>query len=148
MIFAPESWNKIRSWWTHKIYWSHVHFPAIRITYFEPISSTCSGALANFYENVVIDMVVSLKAGVPEIYQVGGGFNPVSHGCMLFAFIPSKHGRRKDFFQGGGHLGIFPKSFQGGAKSGEIFLPLEIKKTTFFCWNFWNPDRYYWEAQW
>jgi len=44
------------------------------------------------------------------------------------------HGRRKDFFQGGGHYGIFPKYFQGGAKSGEIwFLPLEIEKTTFFA---------------
>jgi len=49
------------------------------------------------------------------------------------------HGRRKDFFQGA-HKGIFPKFFQGGPKSGEIcFLPLENKKTTFFCKNFQNP---------
>jgi len=44
------------------------------------------------------------------------------------------HGRRREFFQGGGHKWIFPKVFLREAKSGEIcFLPLEIKKTAFFA---------------
>ena len=40
------------------------------------------------------------------------------------------------FFQGGA-VGVFPKFFPGGAKSGSIcFLPLEIEKTTFLANNF------------
>jgi len=50
--------------------------------------------------------------------------------------LAHEHGRRKDFFQGVSHYGIFPKFFQG-AKSGEIcFFPLKTKKTTFFAKNF------------
>jgi len=38
-------------------------------------------------------------------------------------------------FSRGGTVGVLPKIFSRGAKSGEIrFLPLEIKKTTFFCY--------------
>jgi len=43
-------------------------------------------------------------------------------------------------FPGGGATRRFFQNFSMGAKSGEIcFCPLEIKKTTFFCWNFQNP---------
>jgi len=45
------------------------------------------------------------------------------------------HGRRKDLFQGGTTVGFF-KFFLGGDKSGEIFFPLETKKTTFFGESF------------
>ena len=46
------------------------------------------------------------------------------------------HVRRKDFFQGRA-LGFFFKIFPGGDRSGKIyFFPLEIMKTTFFCWFF------------
>ena len=39
------------------------------------------------------------------------------------------HGRRKDFFQGGASRGFSQNFFQGGDKSGEIWLlPLEIEK--------------------
>jgi len=57
--------------------------------------------------------------------------------CMDNARYANGHGRRKEFFQGGGQQGIFPKVFPWGAKSGEIwFLPLEIEKTTLFANNF------------
>jgi len=40
-------------------------------------------------------------------------------------------------FHGRGAVGDFPKIFSRGDKSGEIcFLPLEIKKITFFANNF------------
>jgi len=42
------------------------------------------------------------------------------------------HGRRKDFFQGGGSLEDFSKNLQGGTKSRAIcFFSLKAKKTTF-----------------
>jgi len=45
-----------------------------------------------------------------------------------------RHGRRKDFFQGGGNSKRFSQYFfQGVAKNGEIcFLPLEIEKNNLF----------------
>jgi len=51
-----------------------------------------------------------------------------------------RHGRRKDFFQGV-PLGHFSKIFQRGAQKWWIcFFSLEIKKPTFFCWNFKDPE--------
>ena len=53
---------------------------------------------------------------------------------IFFKVLRYRHGRRKDFFQGGGSRGFSQNFSQGGTKSGEIcFLPLEIAKTTFFC---------------
>jgi len=64
---------------------------------------------------------------------------PVNHATAIcegqgFKKRDVSHGRRKDFFQGGGSRGFSQNFFQGEAKSGEIcFLPLEIEKVTFFC---------------
>jgi len=42
------------------------------------------------------------------------------------------HGRRKDFFQGGGSKGFSPNFFRGGANSGEVcFYPSKLKKQPF-----------------
>jgi len=44
------------------------------------------------------------------------------------------------FFPEGGHWRIFPKFFQGGAKSGEIcFFPTQNQENNLFCKKFQNP---------
>jgi len=49
-------------------------------------------------------------------------------------------GRRKNFLLGVASRGFSQIFFQVGAKSGEIcFLPLEMEKTTLFCYLFQNP---------
>ena len=49
-----------------------------------------------------------------------------------------EHGRWRDFFQGGAK-----NIFAGAAKSRKItFSPLETKKTTFFCKNWWENVKF------
>jgi len=44
------------------------------------------------------------------------------------------HGRRKDFFQGGGSRGFSQNIFQGGPKVVEfVFYPSKLKKQPFFA---------------
>jgi len=39
----------------------------------------------------------------------------------------------------GGAQRTFPKFSKGGQKKLSLIFPLEIKKTTFFCWEFQSP---------
>jgi len=53
----------------------------------------------------------------------------IAHKCSLTL---RHHGRRKDFFQGGGAVGDFSKIFsRRDQKWWNLFLPLEIKKKLF-----------------
>ena len=66
------------------------------------------------------------------------GTVPAKTGRM--ACLPIGHAWASEGFFPGGTTKRFSKIFPWGAKSGEIcFFPLEIKKTTFFGWNFQNP---------
>jgi len=56
-----------------------------------------------------------------------GNWNIASHTRKELELVEKKlyaHGRRK-FFSRGGHLGIFPKFFQGGPKVVKFVFPTE-----------------------
>ena len=61
--------------------------------------------------------------------------------CFYYMFRTNFSGRNKIWGAQKKFRGTLPPTATGlGGKSAEIcFFPLEIKKTTFFCWNFQNP---------
>jgi len=53
-------------------------------------------------------------------------FRGILNSCFLIlGHVNSEHGRRKDFFQGGVHYGIFPKFFQGEPKVVKFDFPTQ-----------------------
>jgi len=55
------------------------------------------------------------------------------------------HGRRKDFFYGGGATtGLFLNFFRGGQKWWNLIFPTRKLRKKIFCWKFQNPGEGSW----